>query len=703
MFQQTLLRERTTSRHMHASCLLVWVPYQLPALQVFRQTLAPLRVSIPCTLLRVHQRSATEPARAQRRYGGSAAVAVVAEWNTSPERVSSPFGEDEDWVFPRRWGCGLVVGSVAPPSNVAYPSQWVVLRVRQVSHKDTAAGVESCQQWIDRRLRLGTVLYASDWEFLVSRQERKATTTERTSTLSVTGSTGKQTVTADMEALSTFFPAVHHGRYYATAQAFVRHCRHSDEHLVWCEMDPLVSVEWVGAEEAPTEAAAHQGSRSLMLKECGNAAVGCTSMAAPGGAGTWHSRVRGSRKRRRRWLSQCARECSSARPRQVEAPSCTHHPAAEAATLPCPASTPAATSATALDSVCCAYLLTLKPPLGCLCASSEELVSTTAAATADTQEQGRRSFDAPPPPPNISRAHTDETLQSSLYASWYLALRPACRSALRVSHSAAAVARGAEEAGGEAVRHIALQEVFLHGIAASLALWFCKHGKCSSAFASVDVCEPRPSEPSPTALTASTGDAAVLVAALLRDWWDQLSREATQSFAVYATAARTGPVQRRCRRCVAHQVWASLQAWDRASDQVGYVAVAPPPAPLERLCVACAIVVTFIHRRQEQILWWNASPPAVAPSRGDAEKTDDDDASADDWAVPSDANGGAVHGTGRAPSIDRTASNTLYTSASCRLTRMSVKDSRRWCDDYHACIDLVLQLLFAEQQRQWTK
>ncbi|KAG5466644.1 hypothetical protein LSCM1_00813 [Leishmania martiniquensis] len=711
MPQQALLRERTTSGRMHASCLPVLLPHQFPTLQGFNQTPVPLRLSIPCALLRVHQRSASEPARAPYRYPDSAAAEVVAEWNAPSEQVVFPLGGNGGYLAPCRCGRGLGVGSVAPLSSAASATSWVVLRVQRTPHTGSEAGMESCrsgddsgfgscQQWIDRRLRLSTVLYASDWQFLVSRQERKSATVEHSSTLGVSASEREPAATADMEALSTFFPALHHGRYYATAQAFLRHCQHSDEHLVWCETDPLVSVEWVGTEEAP-----HQGACLPVMQERGKAAAEWGSFIALESAGARRSCVGVNRKRRRRWLSQRVRQCPRARIGQIAQPSCTEHQFAEASALCCSTVTRIITSVTALDSVFCAYRLTLKSSVGCLSASGEGL-SAIAAAAAGIRAQGSTSSQAPLPPPDISREELDEALQSPSYASWYLALRPACRSALHTPHRAAAMAAGmgsAEESVGEAARRGAVQEVFLHGVAASLALWFCKQGKCRSTFASVAVCKPRLSEPSPTPLTASTGGAAVLVAALLRDWWDQLSQEAAQFFAVPATAAPAGPPKRRSRCSIAHQVWVSLQAWDRANSAPPIAAAAPPPAPLERLCVTCAIVVTFIHRSQERNLWWNAPGPTAEPSREYPGKADDDEALAKEGAVPSDANDGAAYGTGRAPSIDGVASNKSCTSAAGRLPRMSLNDSRRRHNDYRACMDLILQLLLAEQQQHWAK
>lgn len=47
---------------------------------------------------------------------------------------------------------------------------------------------------------------------------------------------------ADLEALSFLFPAVHAGRLYATAAAFLDHCQRCDEHLFLCEDLPLVPV-----------------------------------------------------------------------------------------------------------------------------------------------------------------------------------------------------------------------------------------------------------------------------------------------------------------------------------------------------------------------------------------------------------------------------------------------------------------------------
>lgn len=706
-----ILSEHTIARGVHASCLPVSIPHQLPALEVFGQAPVPHRVSTSCTLLRVHRRSAYEPARAQDRCANTAAAVVVAEWGSCPELAVPPAGGDEASLFRYRCSGGPGASSAAPPSNVTCSTQWVVLRVRCVSHTGSAAEFESyrsgggaCQEWMEWRLRLGTVLYASDWQFLVSQQEREEATTGSSFDLGVTGAKREQTVRADMDALSTFFPALHHGRYYSTAQAFVHHCRHSDEHLVWCEKDPLLSVEWAGVKEAQLEVPTHHDADSPTAKRCGNAGVECTSVVGPENVDMWRSHVGRSRKRRRRWLSQRGRECPSVRARHDAVSAFTHHRSTRATALSCSVGTTAATSATALDSIYCAYLLGLKHHRDCLSASGEGSVSTTAAAPAGVQNQCSESPNVPQPSLYTSSEDVEEVLQSSTYARWYLALRPACRSALYVPRSgraaaAAAVtveARGAEKAASDEVRRRALQEVLLHGIAVSLALWFCT--RSSSTCDSVEVCALQQREPSPTPFTTSTGDATVLVAALLRDWWSQLSQEATE-FSASATTARAGPQRRWNRCCIAHQVWASLQMWDCASSLRPAATMVPPPAPVAHLCVACAIVVTRVYRSQEQMLWWSVCAATAKPSQACADKAADCDASAGARSTRSDTNGGAADGSGRAPSMDEVASNMWCTSASCRLPRMSVKESRRWYDDYRACMDLVLQLLLAEQQQ----
>ncbi|CAM43276.1 conserved hypothetical protein [Leishmania braziliensis MHOM/BR/75/M2904] len=694
---------------MHASCPLVWIPHHLPALKAFGQAPVPHHISTPCALLRIHQRSASESGRAQHPCTDTAAAVVVAEWPSCPGHIATPSGSDNDCFFLCHCGRGPGVSSAAPPSNVTCCTHWVVLKMHRVLHTARAARVKiypsgdgSCQQWMGWRLRLGTVLYASDWQFLVSQQERKTATVESCLDIDITGVKNEQTATADMEALSTFFPALHHGRYYPTAQAFVYHCRHSDEHLVWCEKDPLVSVVWEGAEGGKTEAATQHDAGSPIVKECDKAAAGYTSVVAPTNAQECQSRMGESRKRRRYWLSQLRRECPSTRARRNAVPSCMHRSSAEAATFSASASTAAVTSTTALDSICCAYLLTLKHPHNCLSESGERLVPTTAAAPANVQEQCSKSLHVSQSPLRSSSEDIEELLQSSSYASWYLALLPACRSALLVPHGTGAAATmsvgGAEKASHNDTRRRALQEVFLHGITASLALWLCK--RSSGAFGSIEACALQQCELSPALFTASTGDATILVAALLRDWWNRLSQEATQYFSLSATAAQGGSQQRWNRCCIAHQVWTSLQTWDCVSNVRPAPDVAPPPAPLKHLCVACAIAVTSIQRSHEQVLWWNMPGPAMEPSREYADKAADCDASAGTWATQSAANGGAAETTGRSPSIDGVAPNMLYTPASCRLARMSANESRRWCDDYRACMDLVLQLLFAEQEQQ---
>ncbi|CBZ30611.1 conserved hypothetical protein [Leishmania mexicana MHOM/GT/2001/U1103] len=709
-----ILSEHTIARGVHASCLPVSIPHQLPDLEVVGQTPVPHRVSASCTLLRVHRRSAYELARAQARCADIAAAVVVAEWSSCSEHAAAPARGDEASFFLCRCGRGSGASSAAPPSSVTCSTHWAVLRVRCVPHTASAVGLEcyrsgggTCQQWMAWRLRLGTVLYASDWQFLVSQQDREETATDSSFDLGATGAKREATVRADMDALSTFFPALHHSHYYATAQAFVHHCRHSDEHLVWCEKDPLLSVEWAGVEEAQTEVLTHHDAGSPTAKECGNAGVECTSVVAPENSYMWRPHVSGSRKRRRRWLSQRGRECPSARARHDAVSSFTHHRSTRAITLSCSVDTTTATSAVALDSICCAYLLGLKHHHDCLSASGEGSVSTTAAAPAGVQKQCSESPNVPQPPLYTSSEHVEEVLQSSSFARWYLALRPACRSALHVPRSGGAAAaatlevRGTEEAGSDEARRRALQEVFLHGIAVSLALWFCTRRRRSSSIGTVEGFALQQREPSPTPFTTSTGDTTVLVAALLRDWWNQLSQEAAEFLAVSETAARASPQRRWSRCCIAHQVWASLQMWDCASSRRPAAAVAPPPAPLVRLCVACAIVVTCAHRSQERMLCWNVCAPTVEPSDVNADKTVDYDASAGARSTRSDTNGGAPDGSGRAPSIDGVASSMRCISASCRLPRMSVKESRRWCDDYRACMDLVLQLLFAEQQQHW--
>ncbi|AYU82858.1 hypothetical protein, conserved [Leishmania donovani] len=711
MSHPAILSELTIARGVHASCLPVSIPHQLPALEVFDQTPVPQRVSTSCTLLRVHRCSAYEPAREQDRCADTAAAVVVAEWSSCPELVAPPAGGDEASLFLYRYGGGPGASFAAPPLNFACFTQWVVLRVRCVSHSASAVELESyrsggdaCQEWMEWRLRLGTVLYASDWQFLVSQQERKEATTGSSFDLGVTGAKREQTVRADMDALSTFFPALHHGRYYATAQAFVHHCRHSDEHLVWCEKDPLLSVEWAGVEEAQSEVPARHDAGSPTDKECGNAGVECASVVSPENADMWRSHVGGSRKRRRRWLSQRGRECPSAQARHDAVSALRHHRSTQATTLSCSVGTTAATSTVALDSICCAYLLGLKHQ-DCQSASGEGSVSTAAEAPAGIQNQCSESPNVPQPPLYTSSKHVEEVLQSSSYARWYLALRPACRSAFYVPRSGRAAAaatvevRDAEKAASDEVRRRALQEVLLHGIAVSLALWFCTGS--SSTCDSVELCALQQREPSRTPFTTSTRDATVLVAALLRDWWNQLSQEAAEFFSLSAATARAGPQRRWNRCCIAHQVWASLQMWDCASSLRPVAAVAPPPASVAHLCVACAIVVARVHRSQERMLWWNVCAPTVKPSQACADEAADCNASAGARSTRSGTNGGAADGSGRAPSIDGVASSMRCTSASCRLPRMSVKESRRWCDDYRACMDLVLQLLFAEQQQHW--
>ncbi|GET92567.1 hypothetical protein, conserved [Leishmania tarentolae] len=703
MLHPAIRSEHTIAKGVRASCLPLWIPHQLTALEL-GMTPVPHRVSTPCTLLRVHPCSACESIHAQDRCSDTAASVVVAEWSLCPEHVAAPASSDKDSLFLCNCGGGLCASAAASLSKVTCSTHWVVLRVCSLPPTSSAAGLQrsrsgvgTCQQWVERRLRLGTVLYASDWQFLVSQQEREAAAKENSSAIGVTDAKSEQTTTADMDALSTFFPAMHHGRYYATAQAFVQHCLHSDEHLVWCEQDPLLSVERTGVEDMHADEPAHHDAGSHTAKACSNIAVECTSVVAPENVDRWRSHVGVSRKRRRRWLSQHGRKCPSARAFQNAVWTSTHHQSTGDAALSCSLGT----SVTALNSIYCAYLLKLKYLHECLPAGGEEsLVTTASAAPAAIQEECSEPVKVPQHSLCTSSEYIEEALQSSSYARWYLALRPACRSALHIPDSggttaATVVVGGAEKAAAEEALGRALQEVFLHGITVSLALWFCT--RTSSTLGSVDVSALQQRESSPTSFTASTGSATVLVAALLRDWWNQLNQEASELYCASATA-RPADRQRRWSRCyIAHQLWASFQTSDGTRSLRPAAAAELPPAPLAQLCAACAIVVVCVYRSQERTVCWNVSAPTVETGHSCAGKVAGHDASTGERS----GRGDAADSSARAPSIDGALSNMKLTSASCRLPRMSEKESRRWCDDYRACMDLVLQLLFVEQQEHW--
>ncbi|KAG5492479.1 hypothetical protein JKF63_01057 [Porcisia hertigi] len=722
MSEQGALPVCTIERSLHTSCLPLWTPHQLPTLEAFDPTHGALRVFSPCSLLRVQQHSASESAYSQHRSADTPAAVVVAEWGSCSAHMTASFDGGKSNFLRCHCSGGHVDGSVAPPSSVTCLNHWVVLKVDGVSHMASVAEAEvpqhsvdvgggDCRRWVNCRLQLSTVLYASDWQFLMSRQEQSTVTSEGSLVVpSATVAAHEQTPTADMEALSTFFPALHHGRYYATAGAFVHHCRHSDEHLVWCEEDPLVSVEWAAAaDEGRAEMLTHTGAGAPMAAtDLNSATVECTSAIASETADTRLSHIRGSRKRRHQWLLERERERTTARARHDAMPSATYPSSNERGATSCSGGLTPDTNFMKINSIDCAYLLTLKRSRDCLRANGEDSAPAATADTAHTHEQSSKPPDTQQPPLCTSTGHIEEVLRSSSYAHWYSALRPVCRCALRIPQTPGApggVKCGAEQLGGGETQLRALEEVFLHGVTASLALWFCSNDSSSGGgLGCVGMGARQRCEPSSTPSTASAGDAVTLVAALLRDWWKQLTHEATQPFFVSTTSAPASPHPQNSRSSIAYQTWTSLQHWDCVGNpNPAASSVSDPPSQLRHLCVACAIVATCIHRSKEQMLWWNVSSSTLERNQEFAGMASDCEASYEAGIALCDTNADAAAAADQTPSIDCVTSNTLYNSASCRLPRISVEESRRWRHNYRQCMDLVLELLFAEQQSHWSK
>ncbi|KPA85920.1 hypothetical protein ABB37_00229 [Leptomonas pyrrhocoris] len=689
----------------------VWSPHN-PLLSAAGEcALQPLRLTNSCTLLRILRDAADAEASLEPF------VMVVASWAVSPSPLARPLDVVHlpFSLFPLPPSLLSTKGD-SEHERVGYSvfskTAWLVLEIKKALSSDPCYGVSrppsSSSVAVDGapsekrgtrrralRLRLGTLLYAPTWKFLFTRQSNDEATesVEYVAAAAAEGeeplhsalvanvntgklSANKPTTTADREAFAVLFPALHHGRYYATPQEFAQHCLYSDDHLLWCENEPLMTVE-LESEEVEAEPFVDCGETKAHAVMGALNVGGCTR----GVRGTTDRVVSSfrfsnpSRKRRRAWLAQLRgmfqRHESPGRHRRSLSSSTFLSNNAFGVDHPFqPTTVPMGNSL--LCKTHCAYVLS--------CSSDDET-----GPVMDTSS-------APSLPQHLPLAGK---VDDDAFATWYGVLRSACRgectALMDVLETTATV--GSAVAGQ--VREAAV-ELLLHGIVTSLALWCSQH--------------------------VSAVHAAILknvetVAALLRRWWDSFVSE-TAAQPTQATLPREMLAE---RRLVASSVSNVLQ-WclppanrlfhlpqnrngevaspnEMTEQSLSMVAV---PSFLSTLTVRCAAAITRHQRCVDRAQLWSSTSNDLSDNeqvKACQETSLETPQQRSLTGTPHISNEVTVDGRKSTP----TGSLPMSSEAGCKeINRLSPQESCQRRDNFVACMDLVLQLLFEEQDALFT-
>lgn len=506
-----------------------------------------------------------------------------------------------------------------------------------------------------RRLCLGAVLHASTWQCLFTRQRGtvagSAACGDRTCAerIDATCPSGAATA-ADREAFAFLFPAFHGGFYFATQHEFAHHCRCSDVHLLWCENEPLLTVEWTSERKeraavvmakANAQALAAHGGDGDEKGQYGTDVSGAAKCSLP-------ESLTSSRKRRRSWLAGL------------------HGPQRRRACFGLSAA--AAEERTAISATLCAYELSMR------------LLQAETPATANTPH-------LPPPSPQQPTAVMAQ-LETDQMAAWYCVLCPACHASRTSVTKIVTLFDGSDNV---PPRHrAAAVELLFHGLLSSLALWCSTHGS--------DVCH-------------STLNNTETFAALLLQWWSKLVEAAACSAAQLLSGEETAE-RRRMALCAASLfpspllLTGPLAAFnpirsedealpDRATAQLRFQTATP--SFLARLAVDCAVAATRHQRWQDRKQCWSGTraPPSMQPHAAEFEER---------RATPLQSGITALSRECSEPGVGKPTSTTTAVLSGPAMTRSNVplrlsqEEGKQCREHYEACMDLVLQLLVAEQQ-----
>jgi hypothetical protein len=696
---------------MDLSFVQVWSPHNVPlsgaaaaGIAAETATLHPLALSTSCTLLC----RLLDTAKAENP---PAPTMVVATWSPSLAYAGSVF---HAFRFPSSHGFATQIATgekrsdenqLATPSTSharapllvspgdssanqgeSVKASWTVLRTRDDravdSHPTVGEQYAAAAPQADRhRLRLGPLLYAPAWRSLFSRLNRSTTDTLKTTNDSgvesspkcsnapplalsedclrdaTASTTAAAAVAADWEAIAVLFPAIHHGTYFATPQAFERHCLYSDDHLLWCEDAPLMTVEWIAEEPQCTKTSAVADGRESVHR------IDVASVAPPPPRVNRRTeeecpssgRLNTSRKRRRIWLQKrrsTAAWCNS--PFTLRFSQCSPTRIGEDVNgreglLP---STTVANVECWLLKGPCTYALS--------CTQSDESTTVTTAADACPRSS--------PLPAGELITGTQE------FAAWYSELYLACRgqrASVRdslESTAEAAVPRQLKEAA---------VEVLFHGIVTSLALWCCCGHKAYPC----------------TIMAENVASTAVL----LRNWWRCLTLEAgvlrDPTPQLPGVLAERGKIAAAVFRVFLwHHQPRSLPMHNSSNaGSTGEALKARVPPFFPSLTLDCAAAITRHHRRTDQKqCWWparQACEPHEASSEAPCSLAESEE------KTLSDAASCATVLSSRA--ADCVLASTRNDGNEVR--RHSADSDSRRRENYVACLELVLQLLFAEQ------
>ncbi|KPI83427.1 hypothetical protein ABL78_7535 [Leptomonas seymouri] len=673
----------------------VWSPQNrlLPATK--ESAPSPLQLTSSCTLLRILRDTADAEASLEP------SVAVAA-WTTPPSLLARPFDAFRLPFLSSRPPSSFTAKNSTEHEHAEYSGSlttpWLILKANntlsteqcgEVSHTASSPSIvlqsiptaKRCTGCRARCLRLGSVLYAPTWKFLFTRQtsveagesadhhtaaggDEPSTAASLVKTDISGGDANTSATAADREALAVLFPALHHGLYYATPQEFAQHCLYSDDHLLWCENEPLISVEWE-SEEVNTAPLADRDKNTLQVPSGASKTAGSTKgVRAACGPTVRSSGISPSRKRRRSWIAHFRH----ALPR--------HEPLGTSC-IPLSSTVSPALHATCNDS-----------PFQCWTVAKSSLLGEPYGGylLSRSSDDGNAKVTVLPsapslsPPPAFKVKYVDDT-----FAKWYSVLRVACRAERIATMKTLERATAADSEVPRQVREAAM-ELLVHRIVASLALWYSQHESDmhTSLLKNVET-----------------------VAALMRDWWKSFVAEASGQFTKttllcgmlaepsLAAFFLSNVFQRRSQSgnrsiCPSQDGGREVTSPNGMTEQPLSLVIVP--SLLSRLTVECAVAITRHQRGSGRVqLWWSTSKVLSGTEQQEARRES-----------PSEAN---LRSTlAHAPHIGDEAAATSVPAkpGCCAPVRLSPEESRQRLEDYEACMDLVLQLLFEEQSALFT-